>query len=76
MIFFSQPTNVTKVERLYRAARLEIAGYFSSTLIPLAFSDACLPPLHFTLTHVALPFYKRAFCSQSSFQFRIRPGLL
>ena len=41
---FLSATNVTKLERLYRAANRVITGCLSSSLIPLLLSEASLPP--------------------------------
>ena len=64
---FLSATNFTKLERLYRAASRTITGCFSSSLIPLLFSEASLPPLHVTLTHFTLLSYERALRLQTSF---------
>ena len=57
---FLSATNLTKLERLHRAASRAITGCFSSSLIPLLLSEASLPPLRVTLTHFTLFSYERA----------------
>ena len=53
-------TNITKLERLQRAASRAISGCLSSSPISLLLSEACLPPLRVTLTHFTLLSYDRA----------------
>ena len=53
-------TNVTKLERLYRAASRAITSCLSSSPIPLLLSDAFLPSLRVTPTHFTLSSYERA----------------
>ena len=48
---FLSVTNVTKLERLHRAASHAITGCLSSSPITLLLSEASLPPLRVTLTH-------------------------
>ena len=60
-------TNITKLERLHRAASGAITGYLSSSPIPLLLSEASLPPLLVTLTHFTLASYERSFRLASSF---------
>ena len=60
-------TNFTKMERLHRAASRAITGCLSSSLIPLLFSEASLPPLRVTLTHFTLFSYERALRLPTSF---------
>ena len=56
---FLSVTNITKLERLHRAASRAITGCLSSTSIPLLLSEAYLPPLRVTLTDFTLSFYGR-----------------
>ena len=56
---FLSVTNITKLERLYRAASRAITGCLSSSLIPFLLSEASLPPLRVTLTHFTLLSYER-----------------
>ena len=51
---FLSITNITKLERLHRAASRTISRCLSSSPIPLLFSEASLPPLQVTMTHYAL----------------------
>ena len=60
-------TNITKLERLHRAASRTITGCFSSSPIPLLLSESSLPPLRVTLTHFTLFSYERALCLPTSF---------
>ena len=60
-------TNFTKLERLHRAASRAIAGYLSSSPIPLLLSEASLPPLRVTLTHFTLLSYELALRLSTSF---------
>ena len=64
---FLSATNITKLERLHRAASRAITGCLSSSPIPLLLSEASLPPLQVTLTHFTLLFYERALCLPTSF---------
>ena len=57
---FLNATNLTKLERLHRAASHTIAGYLSTSPIPHLLSEASLPPLRITLTHFILLSYERA----------------
>ena len=57
---FLSATNVTKLERLRRAASRAITGCLSSSPIPLLLSEASLPPLRVTLTHFTLFSYEKA----------------
>ena len=57
---FLSATNLTKLERLHRAASRAITGCLSSSPIPLLLSEASLPPLRVTLTHFTLFSYERA----------------
>ena len=63
---FLSVTNITKLERLHRAASRAITGCLSSSLISLL-SEAFLPPLRVTLTHFTLLFYEQALCLPTSF---------
>ena len=64
---FLSATNVTKLERLHRAASRTITGCFSSSRIPLLLTEASLPPLRVTLTHFTLFSYERALRLLTSF---------
>ena len=64
---FLNATNVTKLERLHRAASRAITGCLSSSPIPLLLSEASLPPLRVTLTHFTLLSYERALRLSTSF---------
>ena len=64
---FLSSTNLTKLERLHRAASRAITGCFSFSPIPLPFSEASLPPLRVILTHFTLSFYERSLCLPTSF---------
>ena len=57
---FLSVTNITKLERLHRAASHAITGCLSSSPIPLLLSEASLLPLPVTLTHFTLSSYKGA----------------
>ena len=57
---FLSATNLTKLERLHRAASRATTGCFSSSSIPLLLSEASLPPLRVTLTHFTFFSYERA----------------
>ena len=57
---FPRTTNLTKLERLHRAASRAITGCLSSTPIPLLLSEASLSLLRVTLTHFTLLSYERA----------------
>ena len=63
---FLSVTNITKLERLHRAASHTISGCLSSSPIPLL-SEASLPPLRFTLTHFSLSCNERALRLPTSF---------
>ena len=60
---FLSAANLTKLERLHRAASRAITGCLSSSPIPLVLSEASLPPLRVTLTHS----YERALRLPTSF---------
>ena len=64
---FLSATNITKPERLHRAASCAIFGCLSSFHIPLLLSEASLPPLRVTQTHFALSSYEQAFRLPTSF---------
>ena len=64
---FLSATNLTKLERLHRAASRAITGCLSSSPIPLLLSEACLPPLRVTLIHFTLFYYERALRLPTSF---------
>ena len=64
---FLSPTNITKLERLHRAASRTITGYFSSSPIPLLLFETSLPPLRVTLTHFTVLSYERALHLPTSF---------
>ena len=64
---FLSATNLTKLERLHRAASRTITGCLSSSPIPLLLSEASLPPLRVTLTHFTLFSYERALHLPTSF---------
>ena len=64
---FLSATNLTKSERLHRAASRAISGCLSSSPIPLLLSEASLLPLRVTLTHFTLSSYKRALRLPTSF---------
>ena len=64
---FLSATNITKLERLHRAASHAITGCLSSSPIPFLLSEASLPPLRVTLAHFTLSFYERALCLPTSF---------
>ena len=60
---FLSATNITKLERLHRAASRAITGCLSSSPISLLLSKVSLPPLRVTLTHS----YERALRLLTSF---------
>ena len=64
---FLSATNLTKLERLHRAASRVITGCLSSSPIPLLLSEASLPPLQVTLTHFTRFSYERALRLPTSF---------
>ena len=57
---FLSVINITKLERLHQAASHAISGCLLSSPIPLLLSEAPLPPLRVTSTHVARSSYERA----------------
>ena len=64
---FLSATNITKLERLHRAASRAITGCLSSSPIPLLLTEASLPSLRVTLTHFTLLSYERALRLPTSF---------
>ena len=64
---FLSATNITKLERLHRAASRAITGCLSSSPIPLLLTEASLPPVRVTLTHFTLLSYERALRHLNSF---------
>ena len=64
---FLSATNITKLERLHRAASRAIIDCLSSSPIPLPLTEASLPPLRVTLTHFTLFSYERALRISTSF---------
>ena len=64
---FLSVTNLTKLEHLHRAASRAINGCLSFSPIPLLPSEASLPPLRVTLTHLTLLSYEQALCLPTSF---------
>ena len=65
---FPSATNLTKLERLHRAASRAITLCLSSSPIPLLLlTEASLPPLQVTLTHFTLLSYGRALRLPTSF---------
>ena len=64
---FLSATNITKLERLHRAASRAITGCLSSSPIPLLLSEASLSPLRVTLTHFTVFSYERALRHPTSF---------
>ena len=63
---FLSATNLTKFERLHRAASRTITGCLPSFPISLL-TQASLPPLRVTLTHFTLSSYERALRLPTSF---------
>ena len=64
---FLSATNITKLERLHRAASRAITGCLSSSPIPLLLSEASLRSLRVTQTHFTLFSYERALRLPTSF---------
>ena len=64
---FLSATNITKLERLHRAASRAITGCLSSSPIPLLLTEASLPPLRVTLSHFTLLSFERALGLPTSF---------
>ena len=65
---FLSATNITKLERLHRAAGRAVSGSLSFFPIPLLVSKASLPPLGVTLTHFALSSYGPSSSNLSHFR--------
>ena len=72
---FLNVTNITKLERLHRAASRAITGCLSSSPIPLHLSEASLPPLRVALTDFTLSSYERSLCFPTYFLFQVWPDL-
>ena len=66
---FLSATNLTRLERLHRAASRAITGCLSSSPIPVLLTEASLSPLRVTLTHFTLFSYERALRLPISFLF-------
>ena len=64
---FLSVINITKLERLHRAASRTISGCLSSSPIPVLLSEDFLPPLRVTPTHFPLSSYERALRLPTSF---------
>ena len=64
---FLSATNVTKLERLHRAASRAITGCLSSSPIPLLLTEASLSSLRVTMTQFTLFSYERALRLPTSF---------
>ena len=64
---FLSDANITKLERLHRAASCAISGCLSSSSIPIVLSGASLLPLRVTPIHFTLLFYERALRLPTSF---------
>ena len=64
---FLSATDITKLERLHRAASRAITGCLSFSPIPLLLSEASLPLLRVTLTHFTLLSYDRALRLPTTF---------
>ena len=64
---FLSVTNLTKLERIYRAASRTITCCLSSSPIPLILTEASLPPLRVTVTHFTLLSYERTLRLPISF---------
>ena len=67
IVSFLNITNITKLERLYRATSRAITGCLSFSPISLLLSEAALPPIRVTPTHFTLSFYERALRLPTSF---------
>ena len=72
---FWSVTDITKLERLHRAASRAITGCLSTFPIPLLLSEASLPRLRVTLTHFTLLSYERALRLPTSFPISDLAGL-
>ena len=68
-------TDLSKLERLHRAASHAISSCLISSPIALLLSEASIPPLQVTLIHFTLSSYECAFVSQSPFSFQVWPDL-
>ena len=64
---FPSVTNITKLERLHRAASRAITDCLSSSPIPHLLSEASFSPLRVILTRVTLSCYERALHLPNSF---------
>ena len=64
---FPSATNITKLERLHRAASRAIIGCLSSSPIPLLLSEVSSPPLRVTQTHFTFLSYELALRLPTSF---------
>ena len=64
---FLNVTNITKLERLHRAASCAITGCLSFSAIPLLFSAASLPVLRVALTYFTLSSFNRTLRLLTSF---------
>ena len=64
---FLSATNITKMERLHRAASRATTGCLSSSPIPLLLTEASLPPLRVTLTYFTLFSHERDLRLPTSF---------
>ena len=64
---FLSVTNLTRLERLHRAASRAITGCLSSSPISLLLTEASLPPLRVTLIQFTLFSYERALRLSTSF---------
>ena len=71
--FLSSVTDITKLERLHRAASRAITGCLSSSSILLFLSEASLPTLRVILTHFILISCERALHLPTSFPFQAWP---
>ena len=67
MVSFPKRTNLTRLERLHRAASRAITGCLSPSPVPLFLSETSLSPLRVTLTHFTPLSYERAFCLPTPF---------
>ena len=72
---FLSATNITKLERLHRAASRAITGCLSFSPIPLLLTKASLPPLRVTMTHFTHFLMSGLFVSQPPFLFQVWPDL-
>ena len=78
---FSSVTNLTKLERLHRAASRTITSCLSSSPIPLLLPEGFLPLLRVSLTHFTLSSYEWALRLPTFFsisglaRFGVKPRL-